>query len=1535
MDSSSNSILRRFIILFAALLLGLASAFFLTHLSYGLGQEYSQSLFNDSSGDAVPDFDIVITPEILNLYAGGFSDCTIEIFALDGFTSTVDLVVGGLPTGMTYQLDSYQINPEQSTFLTLNASEELNFGSYIGIITGTSFSEQLGITLTHSSEFQIYYLEADFELNSQPISQTIKSGSGAIFTIDVSYLGNFTLPINLSFSGLPPDLIGEFSDDLIIEPGTSLLTISSTYYASSGDYPIVINGYAHDLENNIIITHTNVVSLKVEQPDYQINIDPQEVIIAPGSSGVITVSVEQIYGYDHPVTITIPDLPHDWGYSLSKDVVLPGESVNLTISVPLTAANDLYEMTVQGESIINHDVLLLVNVPIPFDLILEPENLYLSPGATGQFSLTVSSKYNYFEQINLEIGFIDDGIIVSPLTSILYPGETTLLTIETNPSSPARSFEFEIVATSGVHSRKLIPLVMVTDAYTSCGDWARGYDLTNSTLEQTPEELVTLARSFSPEEFPLLRKRDETGINTYSEVSWESVNPGSASGGGISGWMGYADGNSTYIHRTSLAVNSQGYPVVSWCMKNIDGQLLNTYLYTKKFENNQWLDVGLSPVATGGLCETEPVGGGPQNIKTAIDSQNRIYLAWIYGGYEHPYYAKVFRFEDNSWHTFPTEDSIIPLCPGGVTVIRDLIFDDLDNPYVLSFCNDFNIETDDSFIHVAKENGWELVQTSDDVSGITSIDMGVNSKLHAGFFANGSYVVRQLVDNIWEDVTGYLNQAIIPDTAKIKIDLHGNIFAAWFNYDYDNIGRGYLMYFNGSSWIEYPVGSASGEGVLDLPTNLLSLTLQKREYPHFTFPHSSYGSLHLYDNYYNGKLWLNGSSNPYYGISPEASTVSSYDISSGQNDSICGSWVNREMISTEASDMSRTAVYAKCVKPAYAMQIYEFEIPDDSIQFIYPKVLGYGTGPTPGLAIELWNTLNGEWDLLGTIEQDYLPETPFTIEAIVSSYVNDNNQVFLRIRSLSQGNIGNPVQIFIDQVSILYGNVSNTPPEVGFDPWSKDIILETGFLMNRDPSLSVDKYNLGHLGFVSIGKAYTRFDGSGRVWMNRIVDSDDYGFLGPYAIESDSMGNSYMSWSTILDGLSLSIINGIGNPLLKMILPSGSGPYDLTQTNLIGENIFIETDKQGYDYRCKLLLDGSLENCGYTTLGLDGSPDQNPIRISSGTSNRAVDSQGLAHTIFAKYGSPVPGYYEIFHLTVNPDVITYPGVSEVFFFGQVGKLPLLPMDHIAKGFTVIDSKDNIHWIYSWCSNEALNELDCEFKLMHLALDSSGNISIMPHALPVDLPYRADVIMADIDGNDVIHISWIHPLGPSNGWEIIDGSAIAYIAIDTLGNVISPFTQLSEPSLRQMSLTMSTGRDSSVHVIWTQLDDSGKRKVHYKNYNPCRSLFPVEILGSNFIEPGETLNLSLCSPYLETQEISIGPERCSSIWQPYTDTLTLETNPVTYVTELSSLVNVDYDQPVGKQTLYLQFGDPVRNRSQVYQVDYYIAGNFIYLPLVIK
>lgn len=1532
MDSSSNSSSKRLIIIIAALFIGLASAS-LTNFSYGLGQEFSKSNINGSFEDSVPDFNIVITPDELEIYPGTSSECLIEIYAIDGFSSTISLEVGGLPAGVSYQLESYQINPDQSTVLTLTTTEDVNFGVYTGIITGTSFSDQLGITLTHSTKILLYYLEADFQLDTQPISQTIISGSNALFSIEVSHLGDFTLPVNLSFSGLPPDVTGSLSNDTIVEPGTSLLSISSTYSSASGNYPIVIQGYAHDLENNIIITHTNVVSLLVEQPEYQINIDPQQVIIAPGSSGVITVSVEPIHGYEHPVSISIPDLPHDWGYSLSKAVVLPGETVNLSISVPLTAANDGYEMTVHGESLINHDVPLLVNVPIPFDLILEPENLYLSPGATGQFSLTVSTIYNYDEQINLEIGFIDDGIIVSPLTSILYPGETTLLTIETNPSSPARSFEFEIVATSGVHSRKLIPLVMVTDAYTSCGDWARGYDLTNSTLEQTPEELVTLARSFSPEEYPLLRKRDETGINTFSEVSWESVNPGSASGGGISGWMGYADGNSTYIHRTSLAVNSQGYPVVSWCMRNIYyGQLVNTYLYTKKFENNQWFDVGLSPVATGGLCETEPQGGGPQNIKTAIDSQNRIYLAWIYGGYEHPYYAKVFRFEDNSWHTFPTEDSIIPLCPGGVTVIRDLIFDDLDNPYVLSFCNDFNIETDDSFIHVAKENGWELVQTSDDVSGITSIDVGVNNMLHAGFFANGSFVVRQLVDNIWEDVTGYLNQAIIPDTAKIKIDLHGNIFAAWFDYDYDNIGRGYLMYFNGSSWIEFPVGSASGEGVLDLPTNLLSLTLQKREYPHFTFPHSSYGSLHLYDNYYNGKLWLNGSSNPYYGISPEASTVSSYDISSGQNDSICGSWVNREMISTEASDMSRTAVYAKCVKPAYAMQIYEFEIPDDSIQFIYPKVLGYGTGPTPGLAIELWNTLNGEWDLLGTIEQDYLPETPFTIEAIVSSYVNDNNQVFLRIRSLSQGSIGNPVQIFIDQVSILYGNVSNTPPEVGFDPWSKDIILETGFLMNRDPSLSVDKYNLGHLGFVSIGKAYTRFDGSGRVWMNRIVDSDDYEILGPSAIESDSVGNSYMSWETMLDGLSLSIINGFGNPQQKMILPSGSGPFFTTQTNLIGENIFIETIKQGADYRCKLALDGLLENCGHTILNYNYTI---PTTINTGTSNRAVDSQGLVHTVFAKYDSPVPGYYEIFHLTVNPDIVTYPGVSEVFFLGQAGKLPLLPMKQIARGFTVIDSKDNIHWIYNWCSNNALNDLDCEFKLMHLALDSSGNISIMPHALPVDLPYRADQIMADIDVNDVIHISWIHPLGPSNGWEIIDGSAIAYIAINTLGSVIHPFTQLSEPSLRQMSLTMSTGRDSSVHVIWTQLDDSGKRKVHYKNYNPCRSLSPVEILGSNFIEPGETLNLSLCSPYLETQEISIGPERCSSIWQPYTDTLTLETNPVTYVTELSSLVNVDYDQPVGKQTLYLQFGDPVRNRSQVYQVDYYIAGNFIYLPLVIK
>ena len=137
-------------------------------LTTGWGSPNGQNLIN-----ALPAaiFALSATPSSVTILEGGAGGTsTIALSAANGFSGTVDLTASGLPSGVTATFNPTSISGNETSKLTLTASNAVTTGNATVTVTGTSG----GLTAITTVA-----LSVDFGLAVTPSSQTVTAGKGA------------------------------------------------------------------------------------------------------------------------------------------------------------------------------------------------------------------------------------------------------------------------------------------------------------------------------------------------------------------------------------------------------------------------------------------------------------------------------------------------------------------------------------------------------------------------------------------------------------------------------------------------------------------------------------------------------------------------------------------------------------------------------------------------------------------------------------------------------------------------------------------------------------------------------------------------------------------------------------------------------------------------------------------------------------------------------------------------------------------------------------------------------------------------------------------------------------------------------------------------------------------------------------------------------------------------------------------------------------------------------------------------------------
>ena len=93
----------------------------------------------------------------------------------------------------------------------------------------------------------------DFSLSASPSTRSVTAGTGTSYTVSITRLSGFSGSVDLSVSGLPSGVSGNFDPD----PATgtsSTLSITTSSATSTGTYPLIITGTNGSLEHSTTVT---------------------------------------------------------------------------------------------------------------------------------------------------------------------------------------------------------------------------------------------------------------------------------------------------------------------------------------------------------------------------------------------------------------------------------------------------------------------------------------------------------------------------------------------------------------------------------------------------------------------------------------------------------------------------------------------------------------------------------------------------------------------------------------------------------------------------------------------------------------------------------------------------------------------------------------------------------------------------------------------------------------------------------------------------------------------------------------------------------------------------------------------------------------------------------------------------------------------------------------------------------------------------------------------------------------------------------
>jgi len=407
-----------------------------------------------------PGFTIAPSPSLLRLHVGESVQSTIYVTNYAGFSGAVNFAVTTpLPSGVTAVWNTGFADGSAELMLTASSSAVSGANQMLTIV-GTSG------TLTATATVSLTVYGSGFMLMVSPPPYYLVQGSSISTTVTMVASGAFTDSANLWAPSLPSGVTATFNPVTISPGGTSVLTLTTASTAPVAFSMVVVRG---DSGCSILCFGENgfeVVVTPGQTPDFSIATSPVAVQLTQGGTATTSVTVNQLNGFAHNITLSVSGLQPGLTASFSNNVVGSG-TVTLTLSASnSTLAGPGYVVYINGDYVSQYgdtqrsgEIFLQVNPRPGFALAASPASLSVLQGSSASSTIAMTPQPGFSGPVTLSAYGLPSGVTAqfgtNPITG------TSVVTLTASASATPGNYSMTIAGTSGtLASTVTLPLTV-------------------------------------------------------------------------------------------------------------------------------------------------------------------------------------------------------------------------------------------------------------------------------------------------------------------------------------------------------------------------------------------------------------------------------------------------------------------------------------------------------------------------------------------------------------------------------------------------------------------------------------------------------------------------------------------------------------------------------------------------------------------------------------------------------------------------------------------------------------------------------------------------------------------------------------------------------------------------------------------------------------------------------------------------------------------------------------------------------------------
>jgi len=396
----------------------------------------------------VPGFSISALPASLALSLGQTQNFTVGIAPLNGFTSSVSLMIGGLPAGVTAAPAQFTLTPGSQKQVTLAAATTATKGIATVTVSGVSgkLTQNARIALTVQTP------PPGIAIKATPSSVSVFPGTSQSVTVLVSGVNGYSGSVNGTVSGLPAGVT-------VSQPSFTVATGNSVYLSVEAADTAAASGSATiSLTSGSLSASASLPIAVVTTPDFTLAPSNFAMFtIFQNSTSKIAVTSNPFNGFNQPIAFSFAGLPSGITFSPATFSLLPGATQVVTTTAtfaPVAGSYATITMTGAGGGVTHQGQFSLDVLAAPFSMSSPQASVTVPAGSTNSFEVQFSGNSGSLGSYSIQVGAPPSGVSVAP-ASFTIPATGGSETVYVEAGSKATAGTVSLKATYGPLSQTL------------------------------------------------------------------------------------------------------------------------------------------------------------------------------------------------------------------------------------------------------------------------------------------------------------------------------------------------------------------------------------------------------------------------------------------------------------------------------------------------------------------------------------------------------------------------------------------------------------------------------------------------------------------------------------------------------------------------------------------------------------------------------------------------------------------------------------------------------------------------------------------------------------------------------------------------------------------------------------------------------------------------------------------------------------------------------------------------------------------------